>query len=271
MRPRYATLGLVAVALLSAPARSSAESITMSLIGFPNGSGDVTLNNTTISAAPIGPLSWTQINPANNLPYNTPPNNSFPNPLTTFCIELGNTAETQISPGTRYTFGVRPDLTTAPTIGTQAKADAILELYGRHYNTAWAASGFAGSSDAVAFQLALWELVYDGRSSDPTSLTDSTGHFHVNGADYGAAATTAQSWLNGLTGNPGAFAANLPGMELVALVAPADPSDAKLNTPTQDQLAIRPKAVPAPPAVVLAGLGVVALVGRRKLWKKATA
>jgi len=274
MRLRFATLVLAAVALLSAPARSSAESISMSLIGFPNGSGDVTLNNTTISAAPIGPLTWTQINPANNLPYNTPPNNSFPNPLTTFCIELGNTAATQISPGTRYTFGVRTDLTTAGTIGTTpGKVDAIMELYGRHYNTAWAAAGFAGSADSVAFQLALWELVYDGRSSDPTSLTDSTGQFHINGADYGTAAGTAQTWLNTLTGNPGAFAANLPGMELVALVAPADATldNTKLATDTQDQLALRPKAVPAPPAAVMAGIGVVALVGRRKLWKKATA
>src|SRR4051812_35855555 len=124
MRPRLLTLGVAAVALFAAPARSSAESITMALVGFPNGSGDVSLDGGTVSAAPIGPLAWSQTKP-DGTAYNRPVNSNFPNAMTSFCIELGNTADTQITPGTPYTFGVRSDLTTAPTIGTQAKADAI--------------------------------------------------------------------------------------------------------------------------------------------------
>src|SRR5437763_1662024 len=170
-------------------------------------------------------------------------------------------AGSQISPGTPYTFGVRSDLTTAPTIGTQAKADAILELYGTHYNPAWAAAGFAGSADSVAFQLALWELVYDGAGG---SLTG--GRFAVDPLAFPEAAT-AQTWVNGLTGNPGAFAAAFPDSQLVALVAPADPSEAKLSTPTQGQLTIIAKPVPAPPAAVLAGLALVLLGGRAR-WRK---
>jgi len=238
----------VAALVLAAPGRSSAESVTMALTGFPNGSGNVSLDGNTITAAPIGPLYWSQFQSSGS-PFNRPPNESFSNPVTTFCIEVGNTAGTQITPGTPYTFGVRAPA-DAPTIGTQAKADAILELYGQHYNTAWDSGSFAGSADSVAFQLALWELVYDGRSSDPNSLSD--GRFSVSSSTFPEAAT-AQSWLNGLTGDPGAFFTKFPNTELVSLVAPADPSEAKLTTPTQDQLTMRPKAVPAPPSVVLAG------------------
>jgi hypothetical protein len=260
MRPRFAAL-FATVVVLAAPSRSPAESVTMALTGFPNGSGNVSLDGGTVTAAPIGPLVWTQFGPGGS-PFNRPPNPNFPNPIVTFCIELGNTAATQITPGTPYTFGVRSDLTTAPTIGTQAKADAILELYGTHYNPAWAAAGFAGSADSVAFQLALWELIYDGTGG---SLTG--GHFSVDPAAFPEAAT-AQTWVSGLTGNPGAFAAAFPNLELVALVAPADPSEAKLATPTQDQLALIARPVPAPPAAVLAGLGVVVLLGRPRLRKK---
>src|SRR5206468_504291 len=107
----------------------------------------------------------------------------------------------------------------------------------------------------VAFQLALWELVYGPRFSvDPAVFPEEA---------------TAHAWVTGLTGNPGAFASAFPNMELVALVAPADPSEAKLSTPTQDQLTLRAKAVPAPPAVVLAGLGLVMIAGRARWRKKA--
>jgi hypothetical protein len=257
MRPAR-LFAAAAVVLLAAPARSPAESITMALTGFPNGSGNVSLDGTTITAAPIGPLDWTQYQ-SGGAPFNHPPNPNFPNPVTTFCIELGNTAGTQITPGTPYTFGVRSDLTTAPTIGTQAKANAILELYGRHYDPAWAAAGFTGSAASVAFQLALWELVYDGPGG---SL--SGGRFSVDPATFPEAAT-AQSWLNGLTGDTSVFASAFPNMELVALVAPADPNEAKLATPTQDQLALRAKVVPAPPSVLLAGLALGGLAFRRVL------
>jgi hypothetical protein len=260
MRPRLLTLGFAALALLAAPARSSAESVTAAFVGDPNGSGNVSLGGTTINAAPIGPLYWSQTKP-DGTPYNRPVNGNFPTTFASFCIELGNTAATQISPGVPYTFGVRADLTTAPTIGTQAKADAILELYGTHYNPAWANPSFGGSADSVAFQLALWELIYDGPGG---SLTG--GNFSVDPAVF-PESSIAQGWVSGLTGNPGAFAANLPNMELVALVAPAAPDEAKLNTPTQDQLVLRAKAVPAPPAALLAGLGLIALIGRRRLWK----
>src|SRR5699024_6661544 len=107
-------------------------------------------------------------------------------------------------------------------------------------------------------QLALWELIYDGTGG---SLTG--GRFSVDAVVFPEAGT-AQAWVAGLTGNPGAFAARFPDLELVALVAPAAPSEAKTATPTQDQLAVRPKPIPAPPAVALAGLGVVALAGRRR-------
>jgi len=260
---------LAAAFLLAHTPRVSAESVTMALLpppgGFPNGSGTVSLDGSTVNAAPIGPLYWTQFNPDGS-PFNRPPNSGFPAPISTFCIEVGNTPVTQITPGVPYTFGVRAPL-GAPTIGNDpAKVNAILQLYGDHYNTAWSAAGFTGSAASVAFQLALWELVYDGLTGNPNGLT-SGGRFSVSASNFPEAGT-AQGWLNSLTGDPSSFNAHFPNMELVALVAPADPDEAKLATPTQDQLTLRTKVVPAPPGLMLAGFGLVALVGRARWLRK---
>lgn len=161
-------------------------------------------------------------------------------------------------------FGVT-DLASAPTIASQTKADAITELYGRYYNKDWNQSSFTGSEDSVAFQIALWELVYDGPPSgeNPTDL--SNGVFYINSpSSYGYA--TAQTWLNSLTGDTSSFATRFPNEQLVALVAPS-PGVKPLDS-YQDQIAMIPIAVPAPPGVILAGIGFVGLLGSRRLRRK---
>src|SRR5438874_8152497 len=181
MKTRLLTACAAALVVSRAgPGRAAAEFVTLQY-GF-NGVGSVnpTVTTSLQSNDPVGPLYWHD----NNLP----PNPNFPPPTTTFCIEL---AAGQILPsvGTNVVFGVTT-LSAAPTIGTQAKADAITELYGRYYNTAWNNPATGASNDSIAFQLALWELTYDGKpaAGNPNDL--SNGTFSVSpaiGAPYAIA------------------------------------------------------------------------------------
>lgn len=246
---------LAAAALfLVGTSRVQAEFVTLQFNSNPNPTATVTLNGTSMPNTLVGPFSWTE--------FNEPPNANFPPPTITYCIEIPGALP---SPGSTAVFGVDTNLANAPSIGGSAlKANAILELYGKYYTPAMTTGGL----DSRAFQLALWELIYDGpNAGDANSLT--TGNFRAPGL---SGTPGAQSMLSNVTGaNPGAFTsnANLAGQELVALIAPAPGSSKPQDF--QDQLALRPKAVPAPPAVLLAGIGFLGLFGRMRWNRRKTA
>ena len=242
-RPSILTAVLVAAAFLTAPPRARADFITLQY-GY-NGVGAVnpTVTNSLQSNAPTGPFYWHD----NNLP----PSN-FPTPTATFCIEL-TPGQYLPSLGTTVVFDAE-SLASAPTIGSQAKADAITELYGRYFDTAWNTTATGASSNSIAFQLALWELVYDGKPAVGNTTDLSNGTFNLS-TSVGTPYATAQTWLNSLNGNTSSFNTRFAGQELVALVAPAP--GAKQQDQAQDQITMRPKGVvPGPPAVVLAVIGV---------------
>jgi hypothetical protein len=206
-----------------------------SVSGFANGA--------SVSATP-GPYYWHESNPASG--------SLFQNPTTTFCVELTQ----YISTGNMYEYMVTPLASTQGVSSTEAVL--ISQLWGAHYNTAWNNSSFIGSSDSTAFQLALWELVYD--HTNALSLTD--GNFKVTSADA-AATSTAQAWLNGLSGvSSNSFATNFPDSQLVWLS----------NSTSQDQVTMipspPPSGVPAPPSVVLAGIGVFGILGCSRLTRR---
>ncbi|MBX9581744.1 MAG: hypothetical protein K2P78_07120 [Gemmataceae bacterium] len=236
------------VLLLAAPRRASAEYVTLQYNSSTNPTATITLNGATVSNTPVGPFTWTE----NNDPSNT----NFPPPTITYCIEINGALP---SPGSSGVFAVETNLANDPALGA-LKANAIMELYGKY----WTPAMNSGGLDSRAFQLALWELVYDGpNAANANSL--GTGNFQGTGL---SASSAAQTMLNNVTGtNPGAFNTNqyLQGQELVALIAPVPGSPKPQDF--QDQLALRPKAVPAPPAILLAGLGLVGLVGRAR-WNR---
>ncbi|HEY1188705.1 MAG TPA: hypothetical protein VGE74_13710 [Gemmata sp.] len=240
--------------------RASAELVTLNYQGQTTMPGNptlgVTLNGTNYTNTSVGPFYWSQ----NQLPVN----GNFPPPVATFCIEL---AANQPLPsiGSNVVFDVVSPA-AAPTIGNDPlKVAAISELYGRYFQTAWLDKNtFHGSVESAAFQLALWELVYDGAASKNLA----TGNFLATG--LGSYTTTAQSMLDSLNGS-NAFATNLGGYELVALLAPATTDPTKAQDQVQDQITLRPKAVPAPPALLLAGIGGLALLGRARLTRRPTA
>lgn len=233
-------LALVGLVALAPPA--SADLLTLNYQGASsNPAVAFTLNGTGYTNFPTGPFFWTQ----NALP----PNPGFPAPIATFCIEIDGTQP--LPPmGANTTFSVVTPA-AAPTIGNNpAKIAAITELYGRFYQPAWASN--ANLADSAAFQVALWELVYD------TGRNLKGGDFVT--ADLGAVDARAQQMLNGLTGDTSAFQTRLGGYELVALLAPG--AGAKSRDEIQDQLILR--QVPAPPGAVLAGIGFVAVFARAR-------
>jgi hypothetical protein len=229
-----------AAAVLVGGQRAAAESVSL-IYNHQTPNSAVT---TSLGTTPTGPFYWTE----NTLP----PNTSFPPPTSTFCIEIGGKLPDQ---GLPAVFGVQ---SLTDTFGTTTAAE-VTSLYSQYYDTAWDSSSFGGSANSIAFQLALWELVYDGKAGHPLDL--SGGTFSVSPA-IGSIYTTAQNMLNSLAGGPTAF-----NREIVVLHAP----DATGKNDWQDQITTRPpggSAVPAPPAVVLAGIGLVGLIGRSRWLRR---
>jgi len=263
----------VAAGFLSGSPRAAAEFVTLKFgydidpgpgtsiktrTGNPN--VDVTLNGTTYNGVnpnpakvPTGPFYWTE----NELPANS----SFPPPTTTFCIEISTTQPLPTA-GTPVDFQV---LSLSDGLDT-TRAAPVTELYGRFYNNEpgqnWTnPTTFTGSDASAAFQLALWELVFD------TGRNLSSGNFTANFS--GSIFNTAQSYLNALTGDTSSFNTRFGGQELVVLHAPVPAGSGKIPDQIQDQITLKPvSAVPAPPGLILAGIGFIGLVGRSRFLRK---
>jgi len=240
-----------AAAMLASTPRASAESVSLAFDQSVN--GGVSLSGS--SSGPfvqVGPFYWHD--------SGTPPNGSFPTPTTTFCIQVGGALP---GIGQSAIFGVQ---NLASDLGS-AKADALTELYGRYYNTAWNSTSFTGSADSIAFQLAGWELAIDGKAAAGNTTDLQNGAFTASPL-LGSVETTAQSMLNSLNGDTSSFA-RFGNTQLVALVAP-DPADPKPQD-FQDQITFFPKptAVPAPPGLVLAGMGLIGLFARGRILRYA--
>ncbi|HDS85097.1 MAG TPA: hypothetical protein ENN97_07895 [Phycisphaerales bacterium] len=166
-------------------------------------------------------------------------NNGFDYPLGSmaFCIEPQNTTKNKVS------YSV-VDLSNAPSpLGPggnpmgAGKADLLRELFGRRFDSV------TDNQTAAAFQLAVWEVVFDGGPDygNAWNLTNSNGgNFYVNSTGS-ATITLATNWLNELDGS--GPMANLVGLS---------------HQSYQDFVTMY--TVPAPGAILLGGLG-TSLVG----------
>jgi hypothetical protein len=222
MYPSPIRLAAVAAGFLLTLANARAESITLVMEDAGTRTTYSPYGGAPTSVG-VGPFQWSQ-----PLPLNA----NYPSAVTTYCIDL----DQFFYPGTAHQFTVQSNLALAPTIGSADRAAPITELFDRYYQ-----SSLTTTADATAFQLALWELVYDG---DERSL--GAGRIQSDNAQ-------AQAMLNSL-GTPYSNH-DLAGHQLTAFVSDVH----------QDQIGVTPAAVPAPPAVLLAGFGLLVLVGRARL------
>lgn len=230
---------------LSVAALAVAGFLTLS----PRASAD-TIGSITLTLDPSLPANGNGVNGGGAFTWNqTAPINGAS--VTTYCVDINDSIRSG-------TFTTHTDITAVPNISS-SDATAIKTLYDHYYS-----SSFASAITEAAFQYALWKLVYGSSYTIPTGSTP----------DQKTAAIEANYLLNGEMYNGKAYdnkEHDLANASLVALV----PCDNGVNglKPNQAQLMVvpnPPKGVPAPPAVMLAGIGMLALFGRARWNRKAT-
>lgn len=223
---RFLTIGLFSVAglaLSSTSAMALTQSAQFNSVG-PKQDVTITLNagaNTQNVAA--GLMNWTSTGGGIK---------GGAEQFKTFCIEV----DQNIGGGNIVTFNVvAPELAPNTAPAGVIKAALLSELYGRFF--AGLVSG--NNQQHAAFQLAVWEIVYDN------GVSLSADSFQVTSAPTGTAAL-AQSWLDALNGTG-------PMIVLSALTHPT----------RQDQL-VPFSVIPTPGAMAALGLGGLVATRRRR-------
>lgn len=139
-----------------------------------------------------------------------------------------------------YTYEV---VSPASAGWTPGRIDAIQTLWAQRIGEVIG----GGDYEACAFQVAVWELMFD------TDRDLDTGSFQLmNAPSLGNAKSMAQSWLNGLAQG----SSWRPVMSIM------------LHEDVQDQIFAE---IPAPGAALVAGLGAAMVGGRRRRRERASA
>jgi hypothetical protein len=262
---RKSKLGVLALAVAAGlgvvSARSAqADTVVATITGvIPGSLNNVVSLDGTQEAGGVGAIQWTPASASNNAPFNAP--------FATFCIDIPD----HIFLGATYTFTTgslanAPQPSAYPT-GTSGpmgagKAAELGELYAQDFS----AAGAAGADGLAAFQLAIWNIVYD----TDTSVSPGAGTFFAVGGPSidPISIGLANTWLSTLTPSP--TAANV----LQALIATPMGTSGTGSADGQDQIVINPFQTtgdtPLPSAavgggVLLAGLAAVSLKKNRSL------
>lgn len=221
--------GILALCLLSAPVvfPPAARGDVLKVTGFAVGSQTVSL---------VSPSPFVSRNIHAGV-FNLNP----PAGILAYCIDIFQT----IGFGTLYSDYTTTSLATDAQI-TAARKGEIAQLFHGFYTTS-----LTGSTNTAAFQLALWEILFETGST----LNVDGGDLANRGVTYAKSPKTpagvvllADTWLGGL----GSFSTDLGGFTTYR--SPAH----------QDQISYRP--VPEPPtwALVFAGLGTLGFMARRR-------
>lgn len=196
---------------------------------------NTTAFGSTINGMPVGKFNYTLVS-------STDPN--ITGSFYSFCADYFQ----PVNVGETYTYQ-SVAFTDLPNVGNNPlKAGRIQELFDRYYSIA------TDAENGGAFQLALWELLFDGDSATTPSL--SSGDFTASGS--ASSIGVANSWLATID-DPNADAPT-ESLQLVGLY----------NGNFQDQITVA-NPIPAPAGVVLLVIGAGAMLARRKFAKKATA
>jgi hypothetical protein len=270
-----AIVGFVACApRASADTLGLGDTVTLQYLGngSPDGSGTYTSGELSVSGVSLtGYSPPTFTTPVGEFHWGNPP--FFPNQqiVNTFCAELTNHGAGALPPvnGTAsFRVGDLSELHGLSSTLIPTQVEAIKALYGNNYDfandRATGTGALAQNFENAAFQLALWEILYD------SNYSLSGGNFSLDDGPndaYVGIKNEAEAMLGNLTGGLANY--NASGYEVVALISPSGAKGAD-NESFQDHITVQPKAVPAPPAFMLAGVGVLALLGRAR-WNRKTA
>jgi hypothetical protein len=169
----------------------------------------------------------------------------------TFCTELTQTIS---NPVTFTVVGVEQ----APNPGIpggmgSVKADMLRQYFALNYSSSFT------NQQAAAFQLGIWEIVFDNSGT----LDVSSGDFKLTTSNA-TVRNLANSYLAGINGNLSGLTASqmTVASQLIALSSPT----------SQDQLTFRNfHTTPAPPSLVLAVTGLIPSLALRRFRRRPTA
>ena len=266
---RTTTLGLVGLALFAVSGTSQADRIDMTVDSSsaygqgihyrydPDGAGGNVplIDGNTIA----GRLGWTvkSEGPVSFAGHTF----NHGDTLSTFSTQLTEF----VTPGAMYSFGSTAvsDMPSRDEIGSQMgafRAGLLQELFDNHYGQAVTGTRL----QAAAFQVAVWEIVYEDRLAEVGSGGGPTvAEVFAVGADTfvvsqnSSVVQLADLWLDALTGG---YLANS------ALIGFASDSE---SIGGSDQLGM-PAMIPLPAPIWLAGMGLAGIVfGRKRLQRLA--
>ena len=227
---------LTSLAVLGTGAAASADVVAT----FTGSSPAQTLTTTadkgggpvTYNGVPVGPFNFTASDTGGT---------GLDTNFRSFCADYFQF----VTAGNGYTFST-VSASALPDVGGDLLKNArIQNLFDKFYETA------TDAEKGGAFQLALWELLYDGSGS---SLSIGSGNFSASGS--GTALGVAQGWLDNID-----TPAPAQKYQLIGLLSPT----------AQDQLAAvpnTPSPVPAPAGAILLVIGAAALYARRRFTAK---
>ncbi len=238
------TTGLAIAAALGVSAAASANSLTLTFLGF----GD----STTTGVRYNSNLGWSSRSSASltNITVGVHRWGIYGQERASFCTQLFE----GVTVGQTYTFNVvapsqvpeADDPTNAPGPMGAIKAALVNDLYRRYY------ADLAGATQIGAFQLAIYEITHENLAA--TSASEAVSQLALDKGAFqsgkaGGLYATAASMLASLgQGGFGSMGPNLLGLS---------------NASAQDQLLVVPIGAPA----VLAGFGLIGLGFMRRRMK----
>ncbi|WP_146395678.1 hypothetical protein [Pseudobythopirellula maris] len=183
--------------------------------------------------------------------------------LISFCIELSQYVKGSWQDYDKGLLAAAPDpfLAGAPGYVIGADRAAALDLLADNY---WAAATGSNLVDAIAFQLAIWEIVHEdpsGPTDNPPlaatlDVSDNQGTFFVTNdspsGDLATAIGVANSWLGSLP--------SLTGNDSLSLMA--------LMHPTQQDQIVQLQANPEPATMMVWGVLVAGVLVRTNRQKR---